>query len=135
MLLRHCQHYPILRKLQMCQIITQRYETGESSIQLAGRDGFNLTNRKQMMQLDLRVWLTAPEFAKGVNNYPMPGYRRGNSDSKRTDFAQGDPLGAKLCIINVLQNASNIGQKQFARFVQSNSSRQSVEQGESKFSF
>jgi hypothetical protein len=64
----------------------------------------------------------------------MPGYRSGNSDSKRTGFAMCDPLGAKLRLIDVLQDTSRIGQEQFSRRVQSNSSRQPVEQGEPEFS-
>jgi len=57
----------------------------------------------------------------------MPGYRSGNSDSKRTRFAKGYPLGASLRLINVLQDTSRIAQKQFPRRAQSNSSGQSVE--------
>ena len=47
----------------------------------------------------------------------------------------GDPLGAKLRLFDVLQDTSRIGQKQFSRRVQSNSSRQSVEKGKSHFLF
>jgi hypothetical protein len=61
----------------------------------------------------------------------MPGYRSGNSDSKRTRFAKCYPLRAPLCFIDILQNTSRIAQKQFSRRAQSNSSGQSVEQEES----
>jgi hypothetical protein len=116
----------------MCQILVPWCETsGKPSIQSAGQDGFNLMNRKQMMQLQLHVRLPAPEFAKGVYNQSMPGYRSGNSDSKRTRFAKGYPLGASLRLIDVLQDTSRIAQKQFPRRAQSNSSGQSVEQEES----
>src|SRR6267143_634964 len=128
----YCQNHSILREFPMCQILVPRRETGgKSSIQSAGQDGVNLINRKQMMQLQLHVRLPAPEFAKGVYNYSMPGYRSRNSDSKRTRFAKGYPLGASLRLINVLQDTSRIAQKQFPRRAQSNSSGQSVEQEES----
>src|ERR1700719_2383218 len=105
----------------MRQILVPWCETsGKPGIQSAGEDGFNLMNRKQMMQLQLHVRLPAPEFAKGVYDQSMPGYRSGNSDSKRTGFAKGYPLGAKLRVIDVLQDTSRIGQKQFPRRVQSN---------------
>jgi hypothetical protein len=65
----------------------------------------------------------------------MPGYRSGNCDSKRTGFAMGYPLGAKLRLIDVLQDTPRIAQKQFPRRVQSNSSRQSIKQEESHFPF
>src|SRR6266404_5323348 len=124
----HRQDHSILREFPMCQILVPRCETsGKPSIQSAGQDGFNLINRKQMMQLQLHVRLPAPEFAKGVYNYSMPGYRSGNSDSKRTGFAMGYPLGAKLRLIDVLQDATRIGQKQFPRRVQSDTSWQSIE--------
>ena len=133
---RHCQDHSILREFPMRQILVPRCEAGRKpSIQSAGQDGFNLMNSKQVMQFQRRVRLPAPEFAKGVYNHSMPGYRSGNSDSKRTGFALGNPLGAKLRLIDVLQDTSRIGQKQFPRLVQPNSSRQSVEQGESEFSF
>jgi len=61
----------------------------------------------------------------------MPGYRGGNSDSKRTGLAKGYPLGTALRLIDVLQDTSRIAQKQFARRAQSDSSGQSVEQKES----
>jgi hypothetical protein len=57
----------------------------------------------------------------------MPGYRSGNSDSKRTGFAMGYPLGAKLRLIDVLQDPTRIGQKQISRRVQSDPSWQSIE--------
>src|SRR6266851_6983810 len=124
----HCQNHSILREFPMGQILVPRRETcGKSSIQSAGLDGFNLINREQMMQLQLHVGLPAPQFAKGVYNQSMPGYRRGNSDSKRTGFAMGYPLGTKLRLIDVLQDASRIAQKQFPRRVQSDSSWQSIE--------
>src|SRR6266851_1792102 len=124
----HCQDHFILREFPMCQILVPRRETGgKSSIQSAGQDGVNLINRKQMMQLQLHVRLPAPEFAKGVYNYSMPGYRRRNSDSKRTGLAMGYPLGAKPRLIDVLQDATRIAQKQFPRRVQSDSSGQSIE--------
>src|SRR6266446_4099957 len=108
----HCQDHSILREFPMCQILVPRRETGgKSSIQSAGQDRFNLINRKQMLQLQLHVGLPAPQFAKGVYNQSMPGYRRGNSDSKRTSFAMGYPLGTNLCLIDVLQDASGIAQK------------------------
>jgi hypothetical protein len=47
----------------------------------------------------------------------VPRYRSGNSDSKRTGFATGYPLGAKLRLIDVLQDSTRIGQKQFPRRV------------------
>src|SRR5229473_6673448 len=123
-----CQDHSILREFPMCQILVPRRETGgKSSIQSAGQDGFNLINREQMMQLQLHVGLPAPEFAKGVYNQSMPGYRSGNSDSKRTGFAKGYPLGASLRLIDVLQDTSRIAKKQFSRRAQSNSPRQSVE--------
>src|SRR3984893_18398183 len=112
----------------MCQILGPRCETrGKSSIQSAGQDGINLINRKQMMQLQLHVRLPTPQFAKRVYNYSMPGYRSGNSDSKRTGFAVGYPLGAKLRLIDVLQDATRISQKEFPRRVQSDASWQSIE--------
>src|SRR5580704_12534054 len=115
----------------MRQIFVPWCETsGKPSIQSAGQDGVNLINRKQMMQLQLHVRLPPPEFAKGVYNYSMPGYRSGNSDSKRTGFAVGDPLGAKLRFIDVLQDATRIGQKQFPGRVQSDTSWQSIEKNE-----
>jgi hypothetical protein len=80
-----------------------------------------------MMQLQLHVRLPTPQFAKGVYNQSMPGYRSGNSDSKCTGFAMGYPLGAKLRLIEVLQNATRIVQKQFPGCVQSDTSRQSIE--------
>src|SRR6266850_8113158 len=110
----------------MCQILVPRCDTsGKPSIQAAGQDGFNLINRKQMMQLQLHVWLPTPQFAKGVYNYSMPGYRSGNCDSKRTGFAVGYPLGTKLGLNDVLQDPTRIGQKQFSRRVQSDASWQS----------
>src|SRR6202048_211950 len=124
----HCQDHSILREFPMCQTLVPRCETGgKSSIQSAGKYGFNLINRKQMMQLQLHVRLPTPQFAKGVYNQSMPGYRRGNSDSKRTSFAVGYPFGAKLRLIDVLQDATRIGQKQFTRRVQSDTSWQSIE--------
>src|ERR1700730_4769430 len=116
----------------MCQILVPWSEiSGKPSIQPAGQDYFNLMNRKQMLQLQLHVRLPAPEFAKGVYNQSMPGYRSGNSDSKRTGFAEGYPLRTSLRLIDVLQDTSRIAQKQFSRRAQSNSSGQSVEQEES----
>src|SRR5712664_2065639 len=124
----HCQDRSILREFPMCEILVPRRETGgKSSIQSAGQDGFNLINRKQMKQLQLHVRLPAPEFAKGVYNYSMPGHGSGNSDSKRTSFAMGYPFGAKLRLIDVFQDATCIGQKQFPRRVQSDTSWQSIE--------
>src|SRR5260370_16600442 len=112
----HCQDHSILREFPMCQILVPRCDTsGKPSIQSAGQDGFNLINRKQMVQLQLHVRLPAPEFAKGVYNYSMPGYRSGNSDSKRTGLAMGYPLAAKPPPIDVLQNATPIAQKHFSR--------------------
>src|SRR6185295_2629624 len=114
----HCQDHSILREFPMREILVPRCEPGgEPSIQSAGQDGFNLINRKQMTQLQLR--LPTPQFAKGVYNQSMPGYRSGNSDSKRTGFAMGYPFGAKLRLIEVLQDATRIGQKQFPRRIQS----------------
>jgi len=104
---------------------------GKPGIQSAGQDGVNLMNGKQMMQLQLHVRLPPPEFAKGVYNQSMPGYRCRNSDSKRTGLAMSYPLGAKLCLIDVLQDPSRIGQEQFPRRVQTDSARQSLEQQES----
>jgi hypothetical protein len=124
----HCQDHSILREFPMRQILVPRCEpSGEPSIQSAGQDGFNLINRKQMMQLQLHLRLPTPQFAKGVYNQSMPGYRSGNSDSKCTGFAMGYPLGAKLRLIEVLQNATRIVQKQFPSCVQSDTSRQSIE--------
>src|SRR3981189_637793 len=98
----------------MCQILVPWCETsGKPSIQSAGQDGFNLMNREQMMQLQLHVRLPAPEFAKGVYNQYMPGHGSGNSDSKRARFAIDYPLGAALRLIDVLQDTSRIGQKNF----------------------
>src|SRR5229473_8185610 len=123
-----CQDHSLLREFPMCQILVPRRETGgKSSIQSAGQDGFNLINRKQMVQLQLHVGLPAPQFAKGVNHQSMPGYRSGNSDSKRTSIAIGYSLGTNLCLIDVVQDATRIGQKQFPRRVQSDSSGQSIE--------
>jgi hypothetical protein len=42
----------------------------------------------------------------------------------------GYPLGAKLRLIDVLQDATRIGQKQFSRRVQSDAARQSIEKYE-----
>jgi hypothetical protein len=53
----------------------------------------------------------------------MPGYCGGNSYSKRTGSAKRYPLGASLRLIDILQNASRIAQKQFSRRAQSNSPR------------
>jgi hypothetical protein len=132
----HGQDHSILREFPMCQIPVPGGDTGRKpNIQSVGQDGVNLMNRNQVMQLQLRVRLRAPESAKGVYDQAMPGYCSGNSDSKRTRFAMRNPFRAKLRLINVLQDTSRIGQKQLARFVQSNSSRQSIEQGESKFPF
>src|ERR1700730_17796881 len=115
----------------MRQILVPWCETsGKPRIQSAGQDGFNLMIRKQMMQFQLYVRLAAPEFAKGVYNQSMPGYGRGNSDSKRTRFAKGYPLSASLRLIDVLQDTSRIAQKQFPRRAQLNSPGQSVEQEE-----
>jgi hypothetical protein len=116
----------------MRQILVPWCEISDKpSIESAGQDAFNLMNRKQMMQLQFRIRLAAPEFAKGVYNQSMPGYRSGNSDSKRTGFAKGYPPGASLRLIDVLQDTSRIAQKQFPRRAQSNSPGQSVEQAES----
>src|SRR5258708_30975432 len=124
----HWQDHCILREFPMRQILVPRCETsGEPSIQSARQDGFNLINRKQMMQLQLHVRLPTPQFAKGVYNQSMPGYRSGNSDSKRTSFAMGYPLGTNLCLIDVVQDASGIAQKYFSRRVQSESSGQSLD--------
>src|ERR1700730_13782509 len=124
----HCQDHSFLREFPMCQVLGPRCETGgEPSIQSAGQDGFNLINRKQMMQLQLHIRLPPPQFAEGFSNYSMPGYRGGNSDSKRTGFAVSYPLGAKLRLIDVLQDATRIGQKQFPCRVQSDTSWQSIE--------
>src|SRR6266478_4126931 len=111
----------------MRQILVPRCDTGaKSGIQAAGQDGFNLINRKQMLQLQLHVWLPTPQFAKGVYNQSMPGYRSGNTDSKCTGLAMGYPLGTKLRLIYVLQDPTRIGQKQFPRRVQSDPSWQSI---------
>jgi hypothetical protein len=132
----HGQNHSILREFPMRQVLVPGCETsGKPSIQSAGQDGFNLMNRKLVMQLQRRIRVPPPEFAKGVYNHSMPGYCSGNPDSKRTVFAMGNPFGAKLRLIDVLQDTSRIGQEQFPRLAQSNSARQSVEQGESKFSF
>ena len=62
----HCQYHSVLRELAMCQILVPWRETGgKSSIQSAGQDGFNLINRKQMLQLQLHVRLPTTQFAKG----------------------------------------------------------------------
>src|ERR1700730_14479066 len=115
----------------MPQILVPWCEISDKpSIESAGQDAFNLMNGKQMMQLQFRVRLAAPEFAKGVYNQSMPGYRVGNSDSKRTGFAKGYPLGASPRLIDVLQDTSRIAQKQFPRRAPSNSARQSLEQEE-----
>src|SRR6266850_5892559 len=99
----------------MCQILVPRCDTsGKPSIQAAGQDGFNLINRKQMMQLQLHVWLPTPQFAKGVYNYSMPGYRSGNCDSKRTGFAVGYPLGTKLGLNDVFRNRTPFVKKKFS---------------------
>src|SRR5258706_11264045 len=112
----------------MCQILGPWCETGgKSSIQSAGQDRFDLINRKQMLQLQLYCRLPTPQFAKGVYNQSMPGYRSGNSDSKCTGLAVGYPLGTKLRLIDVLQYPTRIGQKQFSRRVQSDASWQSIE--------
>src|SRR5580700_10825374 len=105
MTFRHCQDHSVLRELPMCQILVPWcYTGGKSCIQSTGDDGFNLINRKQMMQLQFHFRLPAPEFAKGVLNQSMPGYRSCNCDSKRPGFAMGYPLGAKLRLVNVLQD-------------------------------
>src|SRR5260370_24332857 len=110
----HCQDHSILREFPMCQILLPRCETsGKPSIQSAGQDGFNLIKRKQMMQLQLHVRLPAPELAKGVYNQSMPGYRRGNYDSKRTGFAMRYPLRANRSLIPYMQPASPIVRKRF----------------------
>ena len=54
-----------------------------------------------MMHLHLRVRLLAPESGEASRNHPMPGHRRGDSDSKRTGLAARDALGASLRIIDV----------------------------------
>src|ERR1700676_5304752 len=106
----------------MPQILVPWCEISDKpSIESAGQDAFNLVNRKQMMQLQFRVRLPAPEFAKGVYNQSMPGYRSGNSDSKGTRLAKGNPLGASLRLIDVLQDTSRIAQKRFPCRAQSNS--------------
>jgi hypothetical protein len=116
----------------MCQFLVPRCDGGgKPGIQPARQDGFDLMNGKQMMQHELGIGLAAPEFAKGLDNHPMPGQRHGNSDSKRPGFAKGNPLGAPFRLINILQDTSRIAQKQFPRRAQSDSSGQSVKQRKS----
>src|SRR5258708_21230511 len=92
----HCQDHSILREFPMCQILVPRCETGgKSSIQSAGQYGFNLIDRKEMMQLQLHVRLPTPQFAKGVYNQSMPGYGTRNSDSKRTALVLDYTLAPK----------------------------------------
>jgi hypothetical protein len=88
-----------------------------------------------MMQFQHHVRLPAPEFAKGIYDQPVPRNRSGNSNSKRASFAMGYPLGAKRRLMDVLQDTSHVVQKQLPSRVQSDSSRQSVEEGESNLPF
>src|SRR5882757_8418896 len=118
------QDHSIMREFPMCQVLVPGCEASHKpGIQSAGQDSVNLMNRKQMMELQFRVWLSMPKLAKGVYNQSMPGYRSGNSDTERTGFAKGNALGAKFRVIDVLQDTSRIAQEQFPRCTQSDASR------------
>src|SRR5260370_355926 len=93
------------------QLGDEQYLGDNANAQSARQDRFSLINRKQMMRLQLHVRLPTPQFAKGVYNQSMAGYRSGNSDAKRTSFAMGYSLGTNLCLIDVVQDASGIAQK------------------------
>ena len=109
---RHCQDHFVLRELPMRQFLVPGCHTGDKpGIQSAGQDGLDLMNRKQMMQLQRRVRLAAAEFAKGVYDQSMPGYRGRNADAKRTGLATGYPLGATLRFFDVMQDPSRIAQE------------------------
>jgi len=108
----HRQDHSILRDFPMRQFVVPGCDAcGKPRIQSAGQDGFDLMNRKQMMQLQLHVGLPTPQFAKSVYHHPVPGYRGRNADAKRTGLAMGDPPGATLRLIDVLQDASRIAQE------------------------
>src|SRR6185295_18907066 len=62
-------------------------------------------NRHHVMKHELHVWLTTPEFAKRVDDQPMPGDRRRNADSKRPRLAECNPFGAALRVIDVLHRS------------------------------
>jgi hypothetical protein len=112
----------------MCHILVpRRYRRGKPNIQSTRYDSIDLVNREQMLHNQLHVWLLPPKVANGVRNHPMPRQRRGDSNSKRTGFAEGDPLSAPLGILDILQDALRIAEKQFSRRTQPDSSRQSVE--------
>src|ERR1700750_1429394 len=87
-----------------------------------------------VVQHELNAWLPAPKFTERVYHHDAPRVRRGNPDSKPPGLAEGDPLGAPLRIIDVLQDASRIAQEHLSGFAQSHASRQSVEQHESHLS-
>jgi hypothetical protein len=119
----------------MSQFLVHWEKTGgESGIQSAGRDGFNLVHRQQMMQLQFRVRQLPPESAENICDHSMPGHRGCYSDSQRTGLAVRNALGASFRVLNILEDSSRIGQEQFPRGVQSHSTRQAVEQGESHLS-
>jgi hypothetical protein len=80
-----------------------------------------------MTQLQFDARLPTSQFAKGVYNQSVPGHGSGNSDSKRTGFAMGYSLGATLRLIDVLQDATRIRQKQFSRRIQSDTAWQPIE--------
>jgi hypothetical protein len=121
------QEQPFLRELPMRQVLVPRCDRGgKPHVQSVGQDGVNLVHGKQMVHHQLHVWLPAPEFAKRVQHHPMPRKRRGNADAERTGLAKGDPLGASLRLIDVLQDTSRVAQKHFPRRAQSDSSGQSV---------
>jgi len=83
-----------------------------------------------MMNHQLDVWVPSPEFAESIHDQPMPGHRRCNADSKGTRLTQGHPFGAALRLLDVVQDASRIVQKQCPRRTQSDTSGQSIEQEE-----
>src|ERR1700751_2546125 len=90
---------------------------------------------KLKMQCELHVGLPEPELAKRASDRPMPGDRRRNSDSKRTGVTEGDALGASLGLIDVLQDASCVGQEQLPGRAQLDAPREALEQRTSDFFF
>ena len=96
----------------MRQILSQRYQAGgKSGIQLARPHAFNLMDGEQVVQFQLNVRLPAAELAKGVDDQPVPGQARGNSNPKRADFAVRDPFGTQLRFLDFSQDPPRIGQK------------------------
>ena len=83
------------------------------------------------MQHELNAWLPAPKFTKRVHHQAVPRYRGCDADSKSAGLAEGDPLGAPLRVIDVLQDAPGIAQEHLSGVAQSHSPRQSFEQEES----